>query len=447
MKGLPPMRVPAQRRGFATLLVFGVIVVAAVVISLLQSTAFSQAAAGREALARLRAQWAARAGVEAMVARLEFETENPDTSDAFKALEEMSSAAEGVLVGASFRVSTFERDAEVSGPADAHAKLNINRLTRDQLLLLEPLMTEDVADSILDWIDPDEDTRELGAEVGYYQSLPGGYEPRNAPMSSIVELELVAGVDPEDVRGEDWNLNGLLEANEDDGDESWPADNADGVLDAGWSAVLTASSVEGSLAASGEERLDLTLATEAEIMDRTTVTRDQATAIIGYLDGAANASLGDFIRRDLSQLAPSGGQGQPAARVENLTPEQVGLILDECSVGTAAVGALLPGKLNINTCAAETLEFLPEIDAAVADAIVADREGRAEGYTSIVQLQEVAGMGRRQLANIYELLCVRSSVYVVTSRGRDARTGLEVEMMATLDRSRLPVVLTEVLVR
>jgi len=56
-------------------------------------------------------------------------------------------------------------------------------------------------------------------------------------------------------------------------------------------------------------------------------------------------------------------------------------------------------------------------------------------------------MGRRQLANIYELLCVRSSVYVVTSRGRDARTGLEVEMMATLDRSRLPVVLTEVLVR
>ena len=92
-------------------------------------------------------------------------------------------------------------------------------------------------------------------------------------------------------------------------------------------------------------------------------------------------------------------------------------------------------------------ESLPEIDAAVADAIVADREGRAEGYTSIVQLQEVAGMGRRQLANIYELLCVRSSVYVVTSRGRDARTGLEVEMMATLDRSRLPVVLTEVLVR
>jgi hypothetical protein len=38
-------------------------------------------------------------------------------------------------------------------------------------------------------------------------------------------------------------------------------------------------------------------------------------------------------------------------------------------------------------------------------------------------------------------------VYIVTSRGRDELTGLEVEIVATLDRSTLPVVLREVMVR
>ena len=37
---------------------------------------------------------------------------------------------------------------------------------------------------------------------------------------------------PEFVRGEDWNLNGRLDPNEDDGDISYPPDNSDGKLDA-----------------------------------------------------------------------------------------------------------------------------------------------------------------------------------------------------------------------
>jgi hypothetical protein len=38
-------------------------------------------------------------------------------------------------------------------------------------------------------------------------------------------------------------------------------------------------------------------------------------------------------------------------------------------------------------------------------------------------------------------------VYVVTSRGRDRRTGLETEIVATLDRSTVPVTIQELLVR
>jgi type II secretory pathway component PulK len=436
-----------SRGGFATIMVLGVIIVAAVVLGMLQTTAFSQAAAGRESLGRVRAYWAARAGVEATIARLEFDTQNPDTSDAFKVIDEMVDVASEELLSASYRIVTTEGKKEVPGPADAHAKLNINRLTRDQLLELEPLMTEDIADSILDWIDPDDEPNAQGAEFPYYMSLPYGYMPRNGPMRSIAELELVAGVDPQDVRGEDWNLNGVLDPNENDGDAAWPSDNADGILDRGWSGVLTAASLDGGLSASGEPRLDLTLSSDTDLMERTKVNRDQAKAILDYVDANQEAQMGDFIRRDLGRLGSGQGSAQPAARVENLTNEQLALLIDECSIGEVDTTSTLPGKLNVNTCDAEILEYLPQLNPEVADAIIAERSGRSDGFTSIIDLVEVPGMTRQQLARIYELLCVRSTVYVVTSRGRDERTGLEVEMMATLDRSTLPVVVTEVVVR
>jgi type II secretory pathway component PulK len=435
-----------HRRGFATLAVFGVIIIAAVVLSMLQSTAFSQAAAGRESLGRVRAYWAARGGVEATLARLEYDTLNPDPNDAFKVMDDMVDVAEGQFEGATYRIATTVGKKEVLGPEDAHSKININRMTRDQLLLLEPFMTEDVADSILDWIDKDDDPNPMGAETPYYLSLPNSYVARNGPMKSIVELELVAGVDARDVRGEDWNLNGLLDPNEDDGDASWPPDNADGVLDRGWSGILTAESSDGGMAASGQARLDLKTASESDLADRIKADPTQAKAILAYLDANANATMADFIRQNLSRMARTQSGGGSSTPVQNLSKEQLALLVDECSIG-ATSGTPQPGKLNINTCAAETLQYLPEISPELADAIVSERSARADGFASVMDLMDVPGVTRQQMATLYDLLCVRSNVYVVVCRGRDARTGLEVEMQATLDRSKVPVVITGVLVR
>ncbi|MCC6951518.1 MAG: general secretion pathway protein GspK [Phycisphaerales bacterium] len=437
-------------RGFATLMVFAVIALAAIIIGMIQTSAFGQASAGREALARVRAQWAARAGLESIIATLEWSTENPDTGSAFTLMDDFVAVSAGDLDGATYRIATFEESREVLGPADAHSKLNINRLTKDQLLMIEPLMSEDVADSILDWIDADDDTNPLGAEIGYYAGLPFPYEPRNAPMRSILEMELVAGVDPRDVRGEDWNLNGLLDPNEDDGDESWPPDNADGILDRAWSGVLTTTSLDGALAPSGQPKIDLQSADAGELVQRAKVDSNQAQAIVDYVANNSGAAMRDFIIRDLRQLAPQtggGGGGGQTVRVENLTREQLGLLLDEATVGAPESGAYIPGKLNINTCPAKTLEYLPQITPEVADAIIAERSARPDGFVSLADLLSVPGIGRRQLAAIYELLCVRSNVYEVTCRGRDTRTGIETEIHAVLDRSTMPVVLQEVSVR
>lgn len=440
-----------RKRAFATVLVLGIISFAVVTISMTQSSAFAQAAAGREALARARAYWAARGGVEATIAKLENDTENPDLSDAFSVLVDMTDVSTGEFGGATYRIAHQESAREVMGPEDAHAKLNINRLTTEQLATIEPYMTDDVIQSIIDWVDTDDDVQPLGAELGYYAALPHRYNTRNGPMRSIAELELVAGVDQRDVRGEDWNLNGVLDPNENDGNASDPPDNADGVLDAGWSGILTAYSAEGSLAPSGEVKLDLKSATDSELVTRIKVNRDQAKAIVDYMAANANASMRDFITSDLSRLvrttAQLTGQQAPRTAVEPLSQEQLGALLEESVVGAPSTEARQPGKLNVNTCPAEVLQYLPELTAETADAIVNERAGLSSGFTSLGQLLSVPGIGRRQLAAMYELLCVRSNVFVVTSRGRDTRTGLEVEVYAVIDRSSLPVVIQEIRVR
>lgn len=429
-------------------MVFGIILVAVVAMAMIEGSALSQAAAGRESLARARAYWAARGGVEATLARLEYDTANPDGSDAFKVMDDMVDVAEGTLRDATYRIATTIDKKEVLGPADAHAKININRMSRDQLLAIEPFMTEDMADSVLDWIDADDEPNALGAETPYYLSLPNSYTARNGPLRSIMELEMISGIDPRDVRGEDWNLNGLLDPNENDGDASWPPDSGEGTLDAGWSAILTAASVDGGLSNTGEARLDLKTATPADIVSRTKVTTEQATAIETYIQGNAQATLGDFISTSLTRLAATQATaGQPQQRIQALSNEQLAALIDECEIGASGSALPQPGKLNINTCPAEVLKFIPEISDELAESIIAARGGKSEGFASIIDLLEIEGVTRPQLARIYDLLCVRSNVYIVNCRGRDSRTGLEVEMMVTLDRSKVPVVISEVRIR
>ena len=66
---------------------------------------------------------------------------------------------------------------------------------------------------------------------------------------------MVLGVWPKEVRGEDWNLNNRLDPNENDGDASFPDDNADGVLDYGIAGMFTARTRPFPRTLGGEDRL------------------------------------------------------------------------------------------------------------------------------------------------------------------------------------------------
>lgn len=83
---------------------------------------------------------------------------------------------------------------------EQESKLNIN--TADGPLLQQTLtaMNADasdisvVSDSILDWIDPDDNTRPAGAESDFYLGQNPPYSAKNAPIDNLDELQLVKGV-------------------------------------------------------------------------------------------------------------------------------------------------------------------------------------------------------------------------------------------------------------
>jgi len=86
---------------------------------------------------------------------------------------------------------------------DLDRKWNINNanefLLQQALLLMgeDPSEMTPIINSILDWIDPDDNTRIQGNETQYYQSLQPPYEAKNGPIDDLSELLLIRGVTPD----------------------------------------------------------------------------------------------------------------------------------------------------------------------------------------------------------------------------------------------------------
>src|SRR5213079_710964 len=129
----------------------------------------------------------------------------------------------------------------IYGVSDEESRLNVYYASAEQLTGIYG-MTPDVVAAINDWRDSDNAVTPGGAEAEYYASLKPPYLPRNGPFQSVRELLMVRGVSRDLFLGEDTNQNGLLDPEEDDGKASYPPDNHDGILDAGWSGILTVNS-------------------------------------------------------------------------------------------------------------------------------------------------------------------------------------------------------------
>lgn len=86
---------------------------------------------------------------------------------------------------------------------DQERKLNVNLATdvilkqATTLIGVDAAESSTIVDSILDWVDRDEDPHLSGTESDYYLTLSPPYYAKNGPIDDITELLLVNGVTPE----------------------------------------------------------------------------------------------------------------------------------------------------------------------------------------------------------------------------------------------------------
>ncbi|MFK7961343.1 MAG: general secretion pathway protein GspK [Phycisphaerales bacterium] len=441
------------RRGSVMVIVLWTLGITAIIGSALQIHAFRQANLGHQSLHEIEARWAARAGVENAIATMGFFTEDPNPDDAFELSRKLSSISYLEFETARSEVLHHAARVDVNGPLDVGGRININRPQSFDIFELLEDASPDQMMAIIDWTDEDDEPQLYGAEADYYlaQSL---YEPRNGPFRSVAEMELVAGIWPDIIRGEDTNLNGRRDPNEDDRTRSMPEDNGDGWIDNRWSGMLTVSSVDDGATDSGLPRLHLRRATADELIERLGVSEEQANALrnFGRTDGA---NIWDLIGLPLGSVGGDGGgdgdgeDGEEPVEVPALDVDQLRAAMAELSM--FPLHDRQPGRININTAAPDMVRDIVELlglDISVADDLIYLRTSRPQGITSEVEFGTLRERGggsisvetHRQLASVFG---VRANVFQISSIGRSSVSGTEIEIICTVDRSTVPVRILE----
>ena len=239
---------------------------------------------------------------------------------------------------------------------------------------------------------------------------------------------------PDDVRGEDWDLDNRLDPNEDDAGDSLPWDEPDGYLMGGWASMLTTSSVDGGATESGEPRMNLKTIDLETIQFRLGVDPFQAEALQNYAqtDGAELSTLLTQTLRTLSGNAEG---------VTNLNEEQLRMVFNECMLYDQFEAP--PGRININTISSDLLyRLFPERNRLVEELLYL-RAQNAGGISNPVDFLAIPGIEPSMVQFLTSLFDTKSNVYTISSVGKAEGSGIEQEIIAIVDRSTIPVTILE----
>jgi DNA uptake protein ComE-like DNA-binding protein len=301
-----------------------------------------------------------------------------------------------------------------------------------------PDMTAAIAAAIIDWRDSNEEPEADGIERSYYAAKVHPYTIRNVPFKTVRELLLVRGVTPELFYGEDTNCNGMLDANENDGDAGEPRDNADGKLDRGWYAYVTVYSYLKNTNYIGNKRLNLKSADANTIGQQLGLETWAAEAIVKARDEKKLDHLIDLldVRRDTSSNKAAKTEDDINQRDKSeqdcaVTKEIFRRIVDDITLKDDEV---LMGQINVNTASRTVLKTLPGMDDELANAIDRYRQGGG-GFSSIADLLDLSAMTKEKFEKMEDYLAVRSNVFLIRSYGL-AESGLaNAKIECVVDRS------------
>jgi general secretion pathway protein K len=418
-----------------------VAVVAGMMLMSLRKNAWTNAISANNDLAAVQASWLARAGLEQSLAVLEDDdpaSDGPDDDwfdnpDLFEDVE---------LDSGTFNVSASSEGPDPTqrraGLVDLSCRLNVNVADGNALAALEIIDAQQI-DSILDWIDADDETRGGGAEAGYYRQLAFPYEIRNGPLQTPAEMMLIKGIDettyygqgPQPTRPGSTAAAASAVSPTAAGRATW----------VGLSGLCTVSTYDKNETAAGENRLSIQSASKDDLVSKLKISSGLADAIIQHRSSEQIKSLMELIgakaqsTRSRPAAGIGGGGGDSDANAANeITVPWVAQHIDEICLSDAKRQG---GKINVNTASREVLLTLPQMTPEAADAIITRRTSSSGQYTNVGQLLG-QGMDENLFKAAAEKCCVRSNVFEVHSVGT-ASHGVRREITAIIDRGSSPM--------
>ncbi|UCG31984.1 MAG: general secretion pathway protein GspK [Phycisphaerales bacterium] len=353
------------------------------------------------------------------------------------------------------------------GLTDEASKLNLNVINGEMMARLieltvpraEELDLPGLVDAFLDWRDGDGDVRPAGAEKEYYEALRPPYEPRNGRLETVEELLMVRGFTSQVLYGEDQNRNGILDPNEDDGEASWPDDNADGELNRGIYPYLTVFSRETSVSQQGQQKLDINSANEAALS--TVLTPELARFIVAARQAGVvfespadlietppvpDPETGDFLNNpttagDLSTLMDL-LTANPPAETED---EEEGVAatsddgLPKPDPNPPGPQPMVEGKVNINTAPAPVLKALGVFTDEEVDLIVSARLELDEEERQNMNWLSAAGVSQASVKAAAPYLTIRAEQYTIESVGYASHLGVISRLQVVVEMRYLSV--------
>ena len=191
-----------RRRGVALIIVLWVLMVLSLLISGFAFRMHVETQVASFSRKELKAEMLARSGIEIARMQLILDQSSP-TNSGFDALNQAWATNAELYVDQPLGDGKYNVTV-----IDEESKLQINRLTQEQLKRLMDVLGVDpsdgdvIVDSILDWIDQDDLHRLNGAENDYYESLSPPYACKDGPLDRVEELLLIRGVTKEIYSGE-----------------------------------------------------------------------------------------------------------------------------------------------------------------------------------------------------------------------------------------------------
>lgn len=197
----------ASQRGIALIIVMISIFVLTILAGGFAYSMKVETRLARNANSEVELEWLGRSAVEC--ARWELAQQFMIAQEPYDGLDQKWAGGPGGIGTSNSPLADFQQEIDTKdGTAtwtitDLESKANIN--IANEAMLQQGLMVMGVdagqmapiVNSILDWIDPDDNTRLQGAENDFYQSLSPPYFAKNGPIDDISELLLVKGVTPD----------------------------------------------------------------------------------------------------------------------------------------------------------------------------------------------------------------------------------------------------------